>query len=492
MTLRDDAIKFVQEGITTGKWSTWGDCQKLITEHDQEDDPVPEGMEAYGFDPYDGPDPPPFDGGDDGDKEDDAEDVADKEDEAGADGDVAAGDGGGPDGDGDSTEHSDTDEDTEDEAGDHGGDDKGKGGAAGAAHAKVIPAVGSTPVHSQEVGVLSEKVAPPSEDVTAALYLIYKKSMQDGDNRMMTVMRQTIHEIKKTKAEASTEVALALGKRVQEHEIANAKRFRELAEVEHQGVLDIIEGQNEKEKNKREAAKFQADKQQQMVDEQKRKRQRIVENKLVETKDEWLQTQFSAILFRQVQAFYRSKPPYQKTFFQASLERARRGNVFKTIIIPQVLWESKHKYAMHWCQTKDFVSTTHHRIVRCSERLWQIIDKVLSSDLQGPHNASTKVNEAATAMTALLVECIGPMAREIFTGMMHPKRMLHANDYSLDKTFVYAIVLLSKYLGPETYPCGVYDVWPPTMPATEDTKTDFPPSVEPMHRTSVAASSKRP
>ena len=39
------------------------------------------------------------------------------------------------------------------------------------------------------------------------------------------------------------------------------------------------------------------------------------------------------------------------------------------------------------------------------------------------------------------------------------------NDYILEKAFVYGIVALSKWLGEERYPCGVYGQWPPPFPA---------------------------
>jgi len=39
------------------------------------------------------------------------------------------------------------------------------------------------------------------------------------------------------------------------------------------------------------------------------------------------------------------------------------------------------------------------------------------------------------------------------------------NDYVLEKTFVYGIVALSKWLGAGRFPQGVYGQWPPKMPA---------------------------
>ena len=46
--IRDDAKAFVAAGYPS-KWSSWLHAKRLIIEHDCEDDPVPEGFEAYGY-----------------------------------------------------------------------------------------------------------------------------------------------------------------------------------------------------------------------------------------------------------------------------------------------------------------------------------------------------------------------------------------------------------------------------------------------------------
>ncbi len=46
MRNRDKEVAFVEQGFLAGKWTTWADAHKLIEDHDDEDDPVPEGLEA--------------------------------------------------------------------------------------------------------------------------------------------------------------------------------------------------------------------------------------------------------------------------------------------------------------------------------------------------------------------------------------------------------------------------------------------------------------
>ena len=38
------------------------------------------------------------------------------------------------------------------------------------------------------------------------------------------------------------------------------------------------------------------------------------------------------------------------------------------------------------------------------------------------------------------------------------------NDYVMEKAFVYGIIALSKWLGKEKFPKGVYGTWPPPPP----------------------------
>ncbi len=45
--MRDEAIAFVRQGWNEGKWTQWSDAHLLIEEQDDEDDPLPEGLEAF-------------------------------------------------------------------------------------------------------------------------------------------------------------------------------------------------------------------------------------------------------------------------------------------------------------------------------------------------------------------------------------------------------------------------------------------------------------
>ena len=63
----------------------------------------------------------------------------------------------------------------------------------------------------------------------------------------------------------------------------------------------------------------------------------------------------------------------------------------------------------------------------------------------------------------LLEKCV-PCARKIFVGNNSPMKLLHMNDYVIEKTFVHAMIALSKWLGKERFSYGVFGNWPPDPP----------------------------
>ena len=95
------------------------------------------------------------------------------------------------------------------------------------------------------------------------------------------------------------------------------------------------------------------------------------------------------------------------------------------------------------------------RTIHCGDQFKAIIDREV-----GPGLMSRNVQDM---FFVLLEKCI-PCARKIFTGSMQPIKMLHNNDYVIEKAFVWAIIALSKYMGLEYFPHGVYGTWPPSPP----------------------------
>jgi len=89
----------------------------------------------------------------------------------------------------------------------------------------------------------------------------------------------------------------------------------------------------------------------------------------------------------------------------------------------------------------------------------------------------------------LLTACMGSDARLIFVGERGPHKLLHVNDYNMDKAFVYAILLLSKLLGQAAFPSGFFDKWPPVCPDPAHSLAAAIDGKEPHLRVSQAGSS---
>ena len=96
------------------------------------------------------------------------------------------------------------------------------------------------------------------------------------------------------------------------------------------------------------------------------------------------------------------------------------------------------------------------RGVRCSLDFQQVVDDEAPQGHFG--------HEPVETLLRLFSACV-PFARRVSIGPYSPLRLPHATDYVLEKAFVYGIVALSKWLGEERFPQGVFGQWPPNAPA---------------------------
>ena len=86
--------------------------------------------------------------------------------------------------------------------------------------------------------------------------------------------------------------------------------------------------------------------------------------------------------------------------------------------------------------------------------------------------------EATDMLIRLWSLCV-PCARRFFCGDNNALRLIHLNDYVLDKTFVYGILQVSSWLGKDDFKWGVHDRWPPEPP--KDLVTTLSKGFVPIH-----------
>ena len=99
--------------------------------------------------------------------------------------------------------------------------------------------------------------------------------------------------------------------------------------------------------------------------------------------------------------------------------------------------------------------------MRCSREFeWVLFGKAWAAE------NSTACGNALDAARALekLLDSVCPKGSLPFRRCFALNYVLEACDCVADQAFVYAIVLLSKWLGPVRFPQGVHD-WPPAPPA---------------------------
>ncbi len=90
--------------------------------------------------------------------------------------------------------------------------------------------------------------------------------------------------------------------------------------------------------------------------------------------------------------------------------------------------------------------------MRCGVSFLSVIDQVVVKT----HFGLDPVEQ----LLRLLGTCV-PRARLVFTGTYSPARLFQLNDFVFEKAFIFAIILLTKWLGPKRFPRGIYGDWPP-------------------------------
>ena len=92
---------------------------------------------------------------------------------------------------------------------------------------------------------------------------------------------------------------------------------------------------------------------------------------------------------------------------------------------------------LEWSVVQPF-SCGSRRQVRCGLPFQELINSEARQSIIGRDPLDT--------LYRLFSECV-PAARRMFRGACLPLKLLHLNDYILEKAFVYSIVALSKWLG---------------------------------------------
>ena len=145
-----------------------------------------------------------------------------------------------------------------------------------------------------------------------------------------------------------------------------------------------------------------------------------------------------------------------KAIFKTMIREASRNNHFTHFPNVPELWEPIYDFLIRYGQLKP-PHGGHPRNVRCGAPFDAYLSQVAP-----PEFVSTGGDSLRSLST--LLEACAPGSNRIFVGPHSFTRILHRCDYVLEKSFVFCIICLSKWLGPARFPQGLYGEWPPAPP----------------------------
>jgi hypothetical protein len=397
--LRDDARAFVEAGFDS-KWSKWEHCKRLIIEHDDEDDPLPEGLEMATFDYVDSESSHEADS-EHGDA-DDADNVVD----------------------------SDVDVAEDDDA-----------GAAG------VEAESAPDASQGAARVIS---------VAEAREVLINQARKDRDDVSLKRLLSQRDEASASAKAAASATAIILQK-VAFAGLVERKKQRQAAKDEQTKAkfdLTLSEQRKAEATERAHALKLQI-----LEAESKAHDQKMAEAAAKEStraKEQWLQVEYPRALAKHLIPRMPSTQAAAKVFV-AMLKDLEQQSWFR--FLPQMpsLWEVNAGLLIRHSSIAQ-LDNGIPRVVRCSPTFDAFLDEV----------TPIRIGVAKDALKSLkhLLERSAPGSSTIiFAGSRQLHRMLHLNDYVLDKTYVCCIVLISKWLSKKRFPDGIYE-WPPSVPAS--------------------------
>jgi len=293
-------------------------------------------------------------------------------------------------------------------------------------------------------------------DVAKAREILMAECMRRRDDVTLRRLRAFGDIEAQHKKRAATETGVILRKRAQEVAEAEAKRRKERE-------AEIRLSANEDEARKARVAKAQQAAAQartqalkHVIENRRAAKQHQTEAIKAKEDSRWLQTVYPA----QLAARYISDHKLLKDTCKAEMKKRLRtylNDKFFTrhVYIPD-LWAVDTSLLITFCQVQEPGGVKRQHWVRCSAHFENEVKKVFVDKIgSGP--------DPVGALKALFRAFV-PLADEIFVGAYSPLRMLHMNDFVMEKAFVFGCIALSKWLGPERWPHGVFGEWPPKRP----------------------------
>ena len=169
----------------------------------------------------------------------------------------------------------------------------------------------------------------------------------------------------------------------------------------------------------------------------------------------WLQLVYPVEVALRCVTHFREMQPRIKKAWKADLEE-KVGNVLSNHVNLPHLWKPAPGLTSEWGSTATWDNGARRK-VKCGQDFQRFLEPLVPP----PRFAAGRdASEALLELWKLIVPC----ARDIFTGSYSPARAFAHCDYTMEGAFIFGAIVLSKLLGTEKFPCGVYGKWPPALP----------------------------
>jgi hypothetical protein len=169
-------------------------------------------------------------------------------------------------------------------------------------------------------------------------------------------------------------------------------------------------------------------------------------NEAAKAEAKWLQTEFP---LRYAITLVKAKT--YREGWATEIDECIKSGVFTRTMSVRDLWQTDNSLTIVLCQVTPPGGRSQQRMVRCT---------VAFQHLLWEYSSNRGAPDAPDMLLKLLEACV-PRASKIFVKSNSPLRILCQNDYIMEKAFVYATILLSKWLGGIKFPIGIFD-WPPS------------------------------
>ena len=361
-----------------------------------------------------------------------------------------------PDQDSDEDDGNFDDNGADDDDGNNGDDDKGgvndgdQGGSASAV-TDVVPAVVPAGAPADAMPAVAPANVLPSVDV--AREVLIHDARNRGDDVLLRRLLNQRSGCEKVAKDSATDVAKALQKRALEQQHATQQKRAAARQEETLARLDEELASQRKAKSLERQAELRLQVMQEMSRKNRDDHHKRLASLKFKAEHRWISLEYP----RALAARLVRKAPHgvdKHNFEQKMLELAKKEWFRFWPKLPLLYDVDKTVLIRHGdCKPYD---GSLPRVVKCSATFDAFLDEVACKTRGSERDGYTSLRS--------LVEMIAPgSARHLFGGEKGFLRMLHQNDYVLDKTFVCCVYSLSKWLGAEIFPNGIY-AWPPVVP----------------------------